>query len=98
MCRRTSDVRGKRNMKSDPGSDRTVNGDRQTGQRAKNRMARLLAGLSAVAVVAGSFVGLSTTVASAATTPVTLAMTSGAFGVQNNPPATLPPPGSITGQ
>jgi hypothetical protein len=57
-----------------------------------------VAGLSAIAIAAASFVGLSATVASAATTSVTLTVTSGSFGVQGNAPATLPPPGSITGQ
>ena len=63
----------------------------------KSRMVRILAGLSAMAVVAGSFVGLSAGVASAATTSFTMTMTAGQFGVQNNPPATLPPPGSLAG-
>ncbi len=56
-----------------------------------------VAGLATVAIVAGSFVGLSATVASAATTPFTMNMTAGEFGVHSNPPATLPPPGSLAG-
>src|ERR1700722_4795537 len=67
------------------------------GTAVKSRMVRILAGLSAMAVVAGSFVGLSATVAAAATTPFTMTMTAGQFGGRGNPPATLPPPGSLTG-
>ncbi len=63
----------------------------------KSRMVRVLAGLSAIAVVAGSFVGLPATVASAATSPFTMTMTAGQFGVRGNPPATLPAPGSLAG-
>ena len=56
-----------------------------------------VAGLSAIAIITGSFVGLSATVASAATTSFTMAMTAGQFGVHSNAPATLPPPGSLAG-
>jgi Big-like domain-containing protein len=44
----------------------------------------------ATALITGSFVGLSATVASAATTPVTLALTSGTFAPQGNTPKALP--------
>ena len=69
-----------------------------TGGRGRRSFARKGAiGVLATALVTGSFVGLSATVASAATTSFTMAMTAGQFGVHNNPPATLPPPGSLAG-
>ena len=50
-----------------------------------------MAGRSAIAIITGSFVGLSATVASAAsTTPVSLALTSGTFAPQGNTPKALP--------
>ena len=69
-----------------------------TGGRGRRSFARRsAAGLLATALVTGSFVGLSATVASAATTSFTMNMTAGQFGVRGNPPATLPPPGSFAG-
>ena len=49
-----------------------------------------MAGLSAIAIITGSFVGLSATVASAATTSFTMALTSGTFAPQGNTPKALP--------
>ena len=92
-------------MNRNPVRGNTVNSDRRQNQRmGSGRSGRgwggvrqWVAGLSAMAIVAGSFVGLSATVASAATTPFTMTMTAGQFGVRGNPPATLPPPGSLAG-
>jgi len=86
-----------------PAADRpTPMSETTVGRRSSVR--RGAAGLLATALVTGSFVGLSTTVASAATIPactthvtgtcvVTLTMTSGSFGVHGNTAAVLPPPG-----
>jgi len=75
----------------------TVKGSRRLGAASVAFVRRTGAGLVAVGLVAGSFVGLSATAASAATSAFTMTMNAGEFGVHSNPPATLPPPGSLAG-
>jgi hypothetical protein len=75
----------------------TVKGSRRLGAASVAFVRRGGAGLAAVGLVAGSFVGLSATAASAATSAFTMTMNAGEFGVHSNPPATLPPPGSLAG-
>ena len=82
-----------------------MNSDRRARQRVESGrfgrgwggVRKWVAALATLAIITGSFVGLSAGVASAATHSFTMTMTAGQFGVHNNAPATFPPPGSLAG-
>jgi Big-like domain-containing protein len=63
-----------------------------------SRLRPAVAGLAAVALMAGGSVSLLSSTASATTTSTTLTMTSGTFGAHGNTPTALPTPATFSGK